>query len=174
MDDAPDGITRSYVVDAVYQARLARRVFRYTVLSMSSVIGILVALQLLGLALLLFGQWQLVFVPIPLAIVLGVALRFSIVRQVHRNLPVGTVLTTRFAEDALVLADGLVTSTIDYSLIREVEMDGEWVIVRSTRSGRAGFWPSQVFPKEELDRVRPLFGVPGSGDRSVAAPEPTD
>ena len=165
-----EGVTRTFEVDADYRAKVVVRLCWF---AMGRMLSTFVALLALGLALLIRTTWVVAVMPVPLAVILVISVFLSIRQRTRRVLPVGTVLSSRFDSHSLVIADGLVTSSISYSLIRSIEGSRGFAIIRTTRWPRIPvFFPIQLFPFDEIRKASARFASATLSSADSPRPRP--
>ena len=165
-----EGVTRTFEVDADYRAKVVVRLCWF---AMGRMLSTFVALLALGLALLIRTTWVVAVMPVPLAVILVISVFRSIRQRTRRVLPVGTVLSSRFDSHSLVIADGLVTSSISYSLIRSIEGSRGFATIRTTRSPRIPvFFPIQLFPFDEIRKASARFASATLSSADSPRPRP--
>lgn len=168
-----EGVTRTFEVDADYRAKVVVRLCWFAMGRMLSTFVALLALEALGLALLIRTTWVVAVMPVPLAVILVISVFLSIRQRTRRVLPVGTVLSSRFDSHSLVIADGLVTSSISYSLIRSIEGSRGFATIRTTRSPRIPvFFPIQLFPFDEIRKASARFASATLSSADSPRPRP--
>ena len=153
----------AFVVSEEFVAHVISRIFRWQLLRGGAAYVWLGILLLVGLVILLeYGIWFVVAVDVLLAVILIGTSYLTIRTRTRRDVLVGSEFSTTWSATTLTLSNGVVTSTIPYSLIRRVRDDGEFAIVQMVRSPRrAVFWPAEVFPPEQIVKTRIQFGGAG-------------
>ena len=101
--------------------------------------------------------WALAYgaVPVACALTIGflVGRRLTRRRLATRLIP-GTELTSRFGPTAVELAGPLSRHELTYDGLVEVDRVDGWVHLRQVGSPVALVWPGELFPDDELERMR--------------------
>lgn len=152
-----------FVISEEFVAHVISRIFRWQLLRGGATYVWLGILLVVGLVILVrYGIWFVVAADVLLAAILIGASYLTIRTRTRRDVLVGSEFSTTWGATTLTWSNGVVTSTIPYSLIRRVRDDGEFAIVQMVRSPRqAVFWPAEVFPPEQIAKHRIQFGGAG-------------
>jgi hypothetical protein len=101
--------------------------------------------------------WGVVFGAVSTAVLMCLVLALvygRTLRQCRRQLRPGVVLESSFGPDAVHLRGPWVEARIQVAGLASVSRRGPWVFVKQRNSPVTSLWPGELFPADELARLR--------------------